>query len=131
MGDSIASGLLAALDRAVAEATLFAAVLFLIGGIDDLLVDLHWLRGTRARRTLRLDQLAEGPPLRLAVFVPAWDEHRVIAAMLDAARTRWRYPDYRIYVGCYPNDPDTIRAVADVAERDSRVRLVIGPHGIM
>lgn len=130
VGDSMtgtgAAWLLEALDRAVAETTLFAAVLFLIGGIDDLLVDLHWLVRLRGRRAVPLADLPPSPAMRLAVFVPAWDEHRVIAAMLDTALGRWRDPDLRIYVGCYPNDPATIRAVADVAARDSRVRLVIG-----
>ena len=126
VGDSVAVWLLDALDRGVAEATLFAAVLFLIGGIDDLLVDLHWIARAGRRDESRVDALPDAPPLRLAVFVPAWDEHRVIAAMLDTALERWRYPDYRLYVGCYPNDPATIRAVADVAARDPRVRLVVG-----
>jgi len=64
--------------------------------------------------------------MRLAVFVPAWDEARVIGPMLGAALARLEHPDYRIYVGLYPNDPATVEAAAAVAERDPRVRLVIG-----
>ena len=41
--------------------------------------------------------------------------------MLDAFGRR----DYRIYVGCYPNDPATAAAVAAVD--DPRVRIVVGP----
>ena len=37
MGDG---GILVAIDAAAREATLFAAIFFLIGGVDDLLVDL-------------------------------------------------------------------------------------------
>jgi adsorption protein B len=116
-----------AFDRALAEVTLFAAVMILIGAVDDLLVDVAWLRHRRSAGLLT--NLPPAPPLRLAVFVPAWDEHRVIGAMLRAALSRYRHPDFRILVGCYPNDRATIDAVADVAQRDPRVRLVIGARG--
>jgi adsorption protein B len=46
--------------------------------------------------------------------------------MLRTALHRFAHDDYRIHVGTYPNDPATIAAVAEVAESDARVRLVIG-----
>jgi len=114
------------------EATLFAAVGFLIGGIDDLVVDaLYGLRYLRRRwrgvRELTLSDMAP-PRARLAVFVPAWDEAAVIGPMLRTALARFDHPGYRIYVGTYPNDRATIDAVAEVAESDPRVRLVVGPR---
>lgn len=116
-----------ALDSALAEALLFAGVLFLIGGVDDLAIDLAWLRVRRAAG--RIGELPKpGGTRRIAVFVPAWDEAAVIAAMLRAALARYRYDDYRLFVGCYPNDSATIAAVAAVAAEDPRVRLVIGPR---
>ncbi len=119
---------LAWLDAGVSELTLFAAVGFLIGGIDDLLVDLAWswhrLRHGSTRRVISsLSHPASLP--RLAIFVPAWEEAGVIGAMLSTALARITYANYRIYVGCYPNDPATIAAVAAVAARDPRIRLVI------
>lgn len=120
----LAAGVLFAFDRAWAEVTLFAAVMILVGGIDDILVDLAWLR--HRYPTSLLGDLPVAPPLRLAVFVPAWDEHRVIGAMLAAAVTRYDHPDYRIYVGCYPNDAATLATVADAAATDDRIRLVVG-----
>jgi bacteriophage N4 adsorption protein B len=118
---------LIALDAAAREATLFAALWFVIGGLDDLLVDLIYavrrIGGWRLAAPV-LDSAL--PPGRIAVFVPAWDESRVIGTMLRAALTRFDHPDYRIYVGTYPNDRDTVRAVADVAREDERVRLVVG-----
>lgn len=113
------------------EALLFAAVGFLIGGIDDLLVDLLYLvtRLTGRGRTLSLGDLPRPErPGRIALFVPAWDEVAVIGPMLDAALGAIDHPDYRIYVGVYPNDPATQGAVAAVAARDNRIRLVIGPR---
>lgn len=68
------------------------------------------------------------PAVPIAVFIPAWDEARVIGPMLRSALARFDYPDYALYVGVYPNDPATIAEVAKVAESDGRVRLVIGPR---
>jgi len=65
-------------------------------------------------------------PRPLAIFIPAWDEHAVIGAMLGHLGRTLDYPDYRVYVGVYPNDRATIAAVADAAAADARIRLVIG-----
>jgi len=123
-----------AIDAAAGEATLFAAIFFLIGGIDDLLVDLIYavrriglaLRRLGSRRSGR--GIASAPAIPIAVFIAAWDESPVIGQMLRSTLARFDYPDYALYVGTYPNDPATIAEVAKVAEGDRRVRLVIGPN---
>ena len=118
------------LDAFAREAMLFAAVGLLIGGIDDLLVDLVFLVRRSVMPNTGRRALADLPlpaaPARLAIFVPAWDESRVIGAMLGSAVARLDHPDWRLYVGLYPNDPATVDAAAAVAERDPRIRLVIG-----
>jgi len=126
--------LLAALDAVAREATLFAALCFLVSGVDDLLIDgIYFLRLIRARWFGRRCATAAWSPAdgeasreRIVVFVAAWDESRVIGRMLRAALARFDYPDYALYVGTYPNDIATIRAVAEVAQSDPRIRLVIG-----
>jgi len=122
--------LIAAIDAAAREATLFAAIWFLVGGLDDLAVD--FIYAVR-RLKMRLRPLAGTPspedvppPGRIAVFIPAWDESAVIADMLRTALARFDHGDYLLYVGTYPNDRATIDAVAGVALQDTRVRLVIG-----
>ena len=120
---------LAALDAVSREAMLFAAIGFLIGGIDDLAVDLAWCWTARVRRARAVPALLDAyapTPRRIAVFVAAWDEAEVIGAMLRATLARIDHPEYRLYVGTYPNDRATIDAVAAVAAGDRRVRLVIG-----
>lgn len=118
------------IDAFARETVLFAGVGLFFGGIDDLLIDLlfvaHRLRhGGRHRLSL-----ATLPPPRsvgrIAVFVAAWDEVAVIGGMLSTALDRYDHDDYRIYVGVYPNDRGTIDAAAAVAERDTRIRIVIG-----
>lgn len=117
-----------ALNAAMRELALFAAAGFLLVGLDDFAVDLVWLarrvRAVVGPRTLP----ALPPPERmgtLAVFIPAWDEAAVIGRMLGNCIAAWAERDFRLYVGCYPNDPATVAAVRAVD--DPRVRLVIGP----
>jgi adsorption protein B len=118
------------IDAVARETMLFAAVGLLVGGIDDLIVDLVFIirrlrHGKRPRMTLAMLPLPRRSG-RIAVFVAAWDEVAVIGDMLTTAVQRFDHPDYRIYVGLYPNDRGTIRAAAAVAGRDSRIQLVIG-----
>lgn len=116
------------IDGIAREAMLFAAIGFLIGGIDDLLIDLAYgIARIRARLRGEGSRSLAVSPLPMALFIPAWDEAAVIGAMLRATLTRYGAGDYRIYVGTYPNDPATIAAVAEVVASDARVRLVIGP----
>jgi adsorption protein B len=121
-------------DFAMREAALFAACGFLVLGASDLAVDFVWILRTLWRRAAvyrrfrpaSADRLtAPKKPGRMAVFVPAWREADVIGQMLARALRSFGESDFRIYVGCYPNDPDTIEAVRSTA--DPRVRIVIGP----
>lgn len=128
----------ACLDFAARETALFAAAGFALLGASDLALDLIWIGRRAARRLIGgprwhcLCADTVGPPQKpgwLAIFVPAWDEAAVIGRMLDHALATFDHPDYRLYVGCYPNDPATIDAVRGLS--DPRVRLVIGTRGIM
>lgn len=107
------------------ELVLFASAGILLIGIDDLLFDMLWLAYRR-----RKAPEPEGAPLdgRLAVFIPAWDEAAVLPAMLRRTLAAWAGEDVRLYVGCYPNDPATIAAVAPLVAGEARLRLVIGSN---
>ncbi len=117
------------------EFAMFAAVGFLLGGIDDLVVDLIWMGRSIWRRFAiftrypRANAATLPPPLipgRLAVFVAAWQESAVIGGMISTALANFHHPDWRLYVGCYPNDPATIAVVEQAARTDPHVRLVVG-----
>ena len=124
-------GAIRAIDVVMQETSLFAAAGLLIGGLDDLLVDIlfvlrHWLAPDIATRVIA-DVPPPIAPVRFAMFVAAWDEAAVmIGQMLATATARLDHDDYRIFVGLYPNDRGSIDAVARVAERDSRIILVVG-----
>jgi adsorption protein B len=114
------SALLAALAR---EGLLVCGLLILANGIDDLAMDAMYPAALLARRRL--------PPsrarLRFAILVPAWDEAAVIGPMLRRLLGTLDHPDFRVFVGVYPNDPATRAAV--LAVEDPRVLLVTTDAG--
>jgi bacteriophage N4 adsorption protein B len=124
-----------AIDAIRAELLLFAAMGIVIGGIDDLLVDIiygvrrFWRGITVYRRHahMRSPDLPECTAGTLAVLIPAWDESMVIGAMLRHTLRAWAGERVHLFVGCYPNDPATVDAVAAVAagEGAGRVTLVV------
>lgn len=121
------------LTHVAAELALFSAVGFLLFAINDLIVDAiyfarrFWRSATVYRRYPRAfgSTLAERQDEQrfVAIFVPAWDEATVIAAMLKATLTRLQYDNYRIFVGHYRNDPATAVAIASVG--DPRIESVL------
>lgn len=112
------------------ELLLFAAVFFLLGALDDVLVDLSWiwlrLTGRGRTRSVNRGRLRETPLTGAAVvLIPTWQEDAVIGTTVAHALQAWPQKSLTIYVGCYRNDPKTAQAVMRGAGRDPRVRLVI------
>ncbi len=109
------------------------AFLLLLLGIDDLVIDLsYWVR--RFYRKLFIysnfptaDEsiLFPVPEKPLAVMVPAWNEVGVIGKMAEFAAKTLDYENYQIFVGVYPNDPDTQRDVDEVCQRFVNVHKVV------
>ncbi|WP_439534633.1 glycosyltransferase, partial [Polymorphobacter sp.] len=127
MPDMTLAGLLITWHLLLGEALLVTALVFLVFGLDDLFIDiayftrLLWRRLTVYTRhapadaqSLAARALAEGAAGRIAILVPAWDEAAVIEAMLRHLIASLAYPDYRVFVGLYPNDPAGQAAVARV-----------------
>ncbi|MEO8723486.1 MAG: glycosyl transferase family protein [Sphingobium sp.] len=122
------------------EAIIFAAVGLFIGGLDDFLIDLLFMARSVWRKIFIYSRHARmtaatlppsSKPGGIAIFVPAWHESAVIGAMLRAAVRQWGTDEacsYRIFVGAYPNDRDTISAIAAFANDCVRVQLVIHIH---
>ncbi len=119
------------------ELLLFASLCFIIGSIDDIIFDMMWIVHSAKRKFLIYSQydraVVEQLPSSdqdqpLAIFVPAWREAAVIGIMLRRCLVQWGQGNYRIYVGCYPNDDETIAAVADVAAGARNIRIIICDH---
>jgi bacteriophage N4 adsorption protein B len=109
------------------------AVIIFISGLDDLFIDIvYWSR--RAWRALtvyrkhpHLDykQLYKSEEKPLAIMIPAWQEHGVIDKMAELAATTLDYENYHIFVGTYPNDPETQQDVEKVCARFPNVHKVV------
>jgi len=108
------------------------ALIFVLSGLDDLAIDFAWLyawlaeRLTVSRRDAR--RLPYAPPRPIAILVPLWQEHEVIARMLEHSLAAIRYPSYHIFAGIYANDALTEEAVASVSARFAHVHLAVCPH---
>ena len=112
------------------------AFTILISGLDDLVIDaawaFSWLRGV-FKPEARLfppgpRQLEAAPQRTIAILVPLWHEHEVIARMLEHNLASIRYSGYHFFVGAYPNDDLTQDAVRSVADRFPNVHLALCPH---
>ncbi len=129
------------MDRIVDSATVDGYILGLqfvaiyVGGLialfsmDDLVVDI-WFWGREIYRALvirrRYKPLPESALLEqaeqpIAIMIPAWQEHDVIAAMIENTVNVTNYRNYRIFVGTYPNDEATIAEVERIRRRHKRV----------
>lgn len=112
------------------------AVCFLISGLDDLFVDVYYYGWKLYRRLyvagkyapLTEEDLRKPEEKPIAIMVPAWHEHVVIASMLEHTLRTLDYRNYEIFVGTYPNDEATMMAVASVQEHDPRVHRIVCPH---
>ncbi|MEW4448671.1 glycosyl transferase family protein [Qipengyuania sp. JC766] len=111
------------------ELFLFAGIFFLIGAVDEIAMDLCWiwlkLTGRLKPREFRSsnnERPLQGP---VAVFVPAWQEERVIAAMLGHMLQAWPQSALRVFVGVYRNDLATLEQATKAAGADPRVRIVV------
>jgi len=112
-------------DSAVLAIVPFLAAYFILSGLDDLAIDLLFLR-------LLIRQPPEpATPDReraLAILIPAWREEAIIGRMLDYNRSVIRYGNYEIFVGAYPNDPGTVDAIQQAMSKSGKIHLCLTPH---
>lgn len=115
------------------------AIVFLINGIDDLLIDVLFVLWrfyrrvffSKEHRPISAELLASDEEKWIAIMVPAWHEQSVIGKMLDHAVATIDYSKYVFFVGVYSNDPETRQTVIEASERwPLRVVMVdIGHEG--
>jgi len=102
-------------------------------GIDDLAVDLTAHARSLLRRITVYSRFQRAacshlPPRRerpIAILVPAWQEAPVLGHMLRHLRATLTYHRYRVFVGHYPNDPETADAACS-ADPSGRWLELIG-----
>lgn len=110
-------------------------IVFLISGIDELFIDCVYLIYKAYRKIfisrkyspLTESQLLSIPEKPIAIMIPCWDESDVIRRMLDNTIKTVTYSNYQIFVGTYPNDPQTQREVALASEVYGNVNRIVCP----
>lgn len=113
----------------------FILVMFLLSGVDDLFIDVNFIWRSLFRRLfvtpkhkrLSVDELRAVPEQPIAVMVPAWDESVVIRRMLENTLGILEYSNYHVFVGTYPNDPDTAREVDSICGSFPNVHRTVCP----
>ena len=104
-------------------------VWILVSAVDDLYISLVYLFCRSPRICWPTEaELAAAPERRIAIFVPLWHEHEVIREMLDHNLAGIRYSNYDLFIGVYPNDLPTARAVTAAARRHPRIHVARVPH---
>ena len=108
------------------------ALLFIISGLDDLFIDCYfWIRhvwrlwALRHREPLTYEKLTAKEEQLIAVLVPCWHEANVIDTMLKHNCYSIDYTNYYFFVGVYPNDPETVTDVQNVAKLNPQVQCVV------
>ena len=102
-----------------------AAVGVLISSLDDLFIDIYywvrriyrWVTISSKHKPLRVEQLREKDESYLAIMVPAWQEHDVIAKMVENTIATMDYQKYVIFIGTYQNDAQTTAEADRMARR--------------
>jgi bacteriophage N4 adsorption protein B len=119
-------------DVAVAHCLFPLAWIIFVSGLDDLVLDAVWFWAWLARRLPARPPVDSGHPLRIektiAIFVPLWHEHAVIAGMVEHNVAAIKYRNYHFFIGAYPNDDPTLDAVRDLEARLPHVHLAVCPH---
>ena len=100
----------------------------LVSGLDDLWITLVFWRHCRTPFPWPSEaELAVACQRRIAILVPLWHESGVIGKMLEHNLGVIRYAHYDFFVGVYPNDRQTLRAVEEMARRHARVHVALCP----
>ncbi len=114
--------------------TWFAATIFVVSGLQDLMYDggayvlaLYRRIFYRDRERLTVAKLQSREEQLIAVMVPAWNEGDVVAAMVSNIIDRVQYKNYVIFVGTYPNDAATQAAVDALTPIHSHLLKVVNP----
>ena len=110
------------------------AIGYLVSGLDEMVMTFAFIAWRlyrrfvllRGRQRLNLALLNAKPEQSIAIMVPAWKEAAVIGGMLRYAIQNIDYERYTIFVGVYPNDPDTLAVVEAVkADHPDHIRIAM------
>ncbi|MBJ6727407.1 glycosyl transferase family protein [Geomesophilobacter sediminis] len=109
------------------------AGIFLVSGIDDLVVDVIYFTRSiyralfvwKRHRRMTEQELLAVPEQPIAVMVPAWNESAIIFSMVNNTIATLNYSNFHVFIGTYPNDLDTQREVARLRELHDNIHCIV------
>jgi adsorption protein B len=109
---------------------LLIALCYVLLSIDDVIWDIAHAFRRRKDTTgekLRIGDLDALPPKLLAVMIAAWHEDSVLEPVVDNMIASIQYPRsmYHIFLGVYPNDPETIRVAERLSGKYENVHVAV------
>lgn len=104
-------------------------ILYLSMGLDDFIWDMLTMTQKKKYESLKVDMtvLNAAPPRLLAVMIAAWHESAVLGDVVDNMILSTQYPRsmFHIFLGIYPNDPDTLKVAQALAQRHPNVKVIV------
>jgi len=109
-------------------------IVILVSSIDDFFIDCnYWFWRLRNighwRASPELPEFADAlyteAQQHVAIMIPAWHEAPVIARMADYLARSFDYQNYHVFIGTYPNDPETQLEVDKVTTRYPHLHKVV------
>lgn len=102
-------------------------IILMVGGIDDLLMDFMFFFNKRNYKkklvsVRKYDDINEKP---IALMIGAWNENKVIKRTVNFILNNIKYSNYKIFIGVYPNDMNTISEVYDLMKISDKVILSV------
>ena len=105
----------------------FIAGLFLLGSIDDFMIDIAYaFLGMRPQK-ITSDQWSTWRAQNekaIAIMIPAWQESSVLESMVTTNLARIAYENYKWFIGVYPNDVDTLN-IAKKLEQQYPDKIIV------
>lgn len=106
-------------------------ILLILISLDDLIWDIYYLFSPKRKKNntniISYKELTDTVPGLLAIVVAAYREEDVLEDVIENLIDTNHYPNamYHIFLGVYPNDPDTLEIADTLSKKHKNVHRVI------
>ncbi len=110
---------------------LIFVILVIFVGLDDLIWDIVYLfkrlTGKLKRTGIDVKDVEAIPPKMLGIMIAAYNEENVLKEVVENMIKSSQYPRsmYHIFLGVYPNDPETQRVADELVKNYKNVHKVV------
>lgn len=102
-----------------------SAITFALSAIDDFFFDARFYIGRLWRQSQSQHAAKKTEENWFAIMVPAWQEAPVLFNAVANMVTTLNYKNIHIFVGTYPNDPESVQVAEELARQFPNVHKVV------